>query len=203
MIPNHYACTACQEIFKFASRDAVYYVNGGAEPLANRVAGRDLIHVPVRPGWCKDCGGVCLVEDIASLRAFENAYGAVRAGGRVEYPVESTGMSAQEAELSLAAYLRWRMGRRHVARALCCGRSNFQLLDVAQPLLKHQECEFGFVEPRIILSGYNGPGPGIYSAADIPVYSGEGELMGRLTWRERSSDTWAVVPAAYSKLAET
>jgi hypothetical protein len=121
----------------------------------------------------------------------------------VEYPVESTCMSTEQALDSLAVYLRWRMGRRHEARALCCGRRNYQLLDVAQPLLKHQECEFGFVEPRIVIAGYNGPGPGVYSAANIPLYSGEGELLGRLTWRDRGSDTWAVVPATYPTIAET
>jgi len=203
LIPNYYACSACQEVFKFEFRDAVYYISDQTLPRDGRVAGTDLIDVPVRPGWCKDCGAVCLVEDIAPVRAFENAYGAVRAGGHVEYPFESAHMSTQKAQDSLAVYLRWRMGRRREARALCCGRANYQLLDVAQPLLKHQECEFGFVEPRITIGGYNGPGPGVYRAANIPIYSGEGELLGRLTWRDRGSDTWAVDPAAYPTVAET
>lgn len=79
---------------------------------------------------------------------------------------------------------------------------NYQLLDVAQPLLRHEECDFGVVEPRVIISSYNSPGPGVYSPANIGVYSGEGVLVGLLTWRSRSSDTWDVVPAEYPRIED-
>lgn len=96
------------------------------------------------------------------------------------------------------AFISCAWGDRQAAASGRQGDSVKQLaLDVAHPLLKHTECDFGVVEPRILLSGYNGPGPGVYSAANIRVYSGEGALIGLLTWRTRGSDVWDVTPAAY------
>lgn len=200
MLPTYYVCTACGERFEFSKREAVYVTSSNAAPLAGQLQSGDLLQVPVRPGWCKDCDKVTIVEDIAPLRDFENAYGAVRAGKAIEYPVDTTNMAAQDAQEAQAAvesYLRWRMGRQHAPRALCCGGIRYQFLDVATPLLKHHECEFGFIEGRSHIGGYNGPGPGVYSEANIPVYSSEGVLIGRLTWRERGSDVWQVVPDEY------
>jgi hypothetical protein len=87
----------------------------------------------------------------------------------VAYPLNTELMDSAEVEKEVGKYLRWRMERRHAARALCCGRSNFQFMDVAQPLFKHADCEFGVMEPVHHIGSYNGPGPGVYSAADIPV----------------------------------
>lgn len=198
MLPSHYACTSCGERFVFADREALYYFNFDRVPLGNQLPGTDLFSVPVRPGWCKDCSNVCLVEDIAPVRAFENAYGAVKAGRVLTYPAAMENLTRQKAEDKMEAFLRWRMSRRHAPRALCCGRSNFQFLDIAQPLLKHAECDFGVVESQYIFPGsYNGPGPGVWSAANIRVYNGEGDLIGLLTWRDQKSDIWKMAPAAY------
>lgn len=201
-LPSHYACTGCGETFNFSQRDARYCFDSDAALSNGQLVGSALHDVPARPGWCKDCATVCLVEDIAAVQAFEAALGAVRAGRAVEYPLVTEYLSAQEARERAENYLRWRMGRRHPPRALCCGRTNFQFLDVAEPLLKHQECDFGVVEPRYLFSPYNGPGPGVYSAADIRVYSGEGALIGLLTWRARGSEVWDVGPAEYPSFDE-
>lgn len=197
MLPNYYLCTACRERFDFALREAVYYVGGRSGRLDGEVHGSQLLEVPVRPAWCLDCATVTLVEDIAPVRAFENAYGLVRAGKDVEYPTFSEGMSRQESQDTMGTHLRWRIDRRHVPRVLCCGGGRYQHLDVQTPLLKHQECDFGFIEPRLIIGGYNGPGPGVLGPAGIGVYSGEGDLVGRLTWRDREANTWAVEPDQY------
>jgi len=203
MLPSSYACTSCGERFEFAHRDAVYHFNSDSAPIGGQVPGADLFPVPVRPGWCKSCATVCLVEDIAPVRAFEDAYGAVRVGRAVEYPLATEVLDPQQAQDELATYLRWRLGRRHPPRALCYGRTNYQLLDVAQPLLKHAGCDFGVVEPQFLLLGsYNGPGPGVYSPANIPVYDSEGSLIGLLTWRPRGSDTWDVEPTEYPRTDE-
>lgn len=198
MLPNFYACTGCGEVLHYASRDAVYYLGNHTEPLSGQIRDGDLLEVPVRPGWCKDCATVCIVEDIAPLRAFENAFGSVRAGGTVEYPTRTENLTAQQAGQVIETYLRWRLRRRHAARALCCGRTNFQLLDVPMPLFKHSGCDFGVVEARYTFSPYNGPGPGVYSDANIGVFNGEGALIGRLTRREQGSDVWTVCPAEYA-----
>lgn len=202
MPPNLYMCDACGERFEFAFRDAAYYVGPIVGPLSAQVADADLLTVPVRPAWCKDCGVVSVVEDIAPLRAFEDAYGAVRAGRQVEYPIPSAWLEPEEMQDEFASYLRWRMSRRHVARALCCGRSNYQFLDVAQPLLKHQECDFGFITPRTWLGGHNGPGPGVRAPANIRTYDAEGHLVGVMTWLDRASSTWTIEPAAYPLVEE-
>ena len=196
-LPNYYACTGCGETFSFASRDAFYCLSRQAISSDAKLSGAELLSVPVRPAWCKDCGTVCLVENIEPLRAFELAFAAAKAGKQIEYPVATEYIDRQLALDVTEAFLRWRMERRHPARALCCGRTNYQFLDLAQPLLKHQECDFGVVEPRYIFSGYNGPGPGVYSAANLRVYTGEGGLIGLLTRRTRGSDIWDVIPAAY------
>lgn len=101
------------------------------------------------------------------------------------------------------AFLRWRMQRRRSARILCCGGVNFQFLDVAQPLFRHVECDFGVIEPSASHIGpYNSPGPGEYSPADILVCDGEGELLGLLTWRQRDQRTWSVAPMQYAWIDE-
>jgi len=203
MLPSHYACTSCGERFEFAHREAVYYFNFDSAPIGSQVRGADLFAVPVRPGWCKSCATVCLVEDIAPVRAFADAYGTVRAGRAVEYPSATEFLDLQQAQDEIATYLRWRLGRRHPPRALCCGRTNYQLLDVAQPLIKHAECDFGVVEPRLLFPGpHNGPGPGVYSPANIRVYDSEGCLIGLLTWRPRNSETWDVALTEYPQTNE-
>jgi hypothetical protein len=201
-LPNYYACTGCGETFNFASRDAFYCFSRQALSPDTKLAGVDLLSVPARPGWCSDCGTVCLVENIEPLRAFELAFGAVKAGKQIEYPVSTEHMDRQAALDATESFLRWRIERHRPARALCCGRTNYQLLDVAQPLLKHQECDFGVVEPRYVFSAYNGPGPGVYTAANVPVYTGEGRLIGLLTRRNRGSDIWDVIPAEYPAYEE-
>ncbi|RZI85322.1 MAG: hypothetical protein EOP38_05325 [Rubrivivax sp.] len=195
MIPFAYVCTSCQMHFEFKHRSAEYYV--GKVPMAAKVDSADLLPVPVRPAWCKDCNDLCISEDIASLRDMENAYGAARRGLTVEYPFGTEFMDRAEAEKEVGKYLRWRMERRHAARVLCCGGSNFQFMDVAQPLFKHADCEFGTIEPIHHIGSYNGPGPGVHSAANIPVYSTEGELIGMLTWRKMGESTWCVDPTSY------
>ncbi len=125
MLPSHYACTSCGERFEFTHREALYYFNFDAIPLGSQLSGTDLFTVPVRPGWCKNCATVCLVEDIAPVRAFEDAYGATRAGRAVEYPSATEHLNPQQAQDEMTTYLRWRLGRRHPARALCCGRANY------------------------------------------------------------------------------
>jgi hypothetical protein len=200
MLPSYYTCTSCRERFTFSQHEARYLVD--STQMGGQVAGADLLTVPVRPGWCKNCSTVCLVEDIASVRDFEHAYGAVRAGRSVDYPISTDCLTLQQAQDEIGAYLRWRMTRRHPARALCCGGVSFQFLDVPLPLLKHADCEFGVIEPIIQITSFNGPGPGVYSAADIRVYDGEGELVGLMKWRNRETEMWDVVPAAYSEGAE-
>lgn len=202
LLPNYYACTGCGEVFHFAHREACYYFNFDSTPLCGQLSGADLVDIPVCPGWCKECSKVCLVEHIEPVRAFEDAYGLVRGGKPVEYPLATKFLSPQQARDALEAFLKWRMQRRHPARALCCGGTNYQLLDVVQPLLKHQECDFGVVEACYVFSGYNGPGPGVYSAANIPVYTSEGELMACLTWRVRGSEIWDVASAGYPTATE-
>lgn len=195
MLPNGYSCSSCHEKFEFEFRQACYYLD--AAPLATQVADDDLLPVSVRPAWCKDCERVCLVEDIATLRVFEDAYGAARSGRPIEYPVHTDYMEVPNAVATVAQHLRWRMQRRHPARALCCGGTRYQWMDVAQPLLKHAGCEFGFIEGRYHIGGFCSPGPGVYSPANIRVYDGEGVLVGQLTWRKAGEDLWDIEPLQY------
>jgi hypothetical protein len=199
LIPNSYVCTGCGAEFPLAVPDyAVYLFDSDGSPLAGTLDGSTLHQIPVRPAWCKTCRHVTVVEDIAPLRAFEDAYAAVRAGRNVEYPQATEWQEPAAARDTIGAYLKWRLGRRHAARALCCGGVRFQFLDVEQPLFKHLDCDFGVIEPKPLFVGaFVGPGPGVYSAANFSVHDGEGKLIGRLTWRERGSSIWQVEPAHY------
>jgi hypothetical protein len=199
-IPNYYKCGSCHEKLDFKVRAACYYI--GTSAFEKGVAEAELLAIPVRPGWCKDCEALCLVEDIAPLRVFEDAYGAVRCGREIEYPVFGEFWDQAGLQANVANFLRWRMERIHPARALCCGRSNYQLLDVATPLLMHEGCENGFIEPQYLIASYCGPGPGVYSAANYPVYDTEGVLIGRLTWRHRDARSWAVETARFDPIIE-
>lgn len=195
MLPSCYVCSGCRETFGFKFRSAYYHVGAGV--VGTQVSEDDLLSVPVRPGWCKDCASLCVVEDIAPLRTFELAYGAARAGRPVEYPLGTDFLDATESEREVGAYLRWRMGRRHAARALCCGGSNFQFMDVPQPLIKHAECDFGFIEPQFMIAPHCGSPPGIHSPANIRLYTTEGILIGLLTWLDWSKRKWGVAALSY------
>jgi hypothetical protein len=195
VIPNYYACNSCGEKFKFNSQAPFYHP--GSEPLGLTVDESVVLDIPVRPAWCKDCDGLCRVEDILPAREIENACAAVRSGRHVEYPVNTEFMEPDQAQALVGAYLRWRMKRRRPARALCCGGVNFQFMDVAQPLIKHAECEFGFITGWYTINPCCGVGPGVYSAASIPLHDTEGELIGRLTWRQPGASVWQVEPAGY------
>lgn len=195
MIPNYYVCTSCLEKFEFRFRDACYFI--GTEPLGKKVTEADLLPTPARPAWCNHCEAMCLVEDIASSRDFESAYAAVRSGLPIDYPIASANFESTQAEAIAGNFLRWRISRRRDARALCCGRENYQFMDVAQPLFKHAGCEFGFIEPAFYIGSYCGPGPGVLSPANMPVYSTEGELVGLLTCRKQGDVLWEVEPLNY------
>jgi hypothetical protein len=194
--PSYYVCTGCKTRFHFEFPLPVYYF--GSAPLGTQLLDNEVLPVPVRPGWCKTCNKLCVVEDIQPLRVFEASYGAVRAGKAVEYPEDTVNFDSCQAADRIAAFLRWRMSRFSQPRALCCGGDSYQFLDVELPLLRHAECDFGVVEAAFFYLGtYNGPGPGVYSPANIPVLHGEGELIGRLTTRARGSSLWTVVSAEY------
>ena len=195
MYPTYYACSRCQEKFQFQFRDAMYYV--GPAPAVGQVGFDDLLSVNLRPGWCRDCECLCVVEDILPVRAFEDAYGAARSGRQVDYPALTFYRDASEPVKEVGNYLRWRMARIHPARALCCGRSLYQLMDVAQPILKHDGCEYGFIEPWYQVSGYNGPGPGVGRPANIRLFDAEGILIGQLTWRNDDERMWDIEPLQY------
>lgn len=202
MLPSSYICTECREKFHYKFQEACYYI--GSAPLGVSVADQHLMPIPVRAAWCKDCNGLCVAEDIASLRTFENAYGAARRGQRVEYPIETGSFEAERAMSMVEPYLRWRMARRHAARVLCCGGTSFQYMDVEQPLLKHAECEYGFVKPGYWIGGYCGPGPGVRSPANIAVFDQEGERIGLMTWVRRSEtgSHWEVEFSTYEHTCE-
>lgn len=174
----------------------------GATRLGKQVADADLLWINVRPAWCKDCDCLCLVEDIAPLKIFETAYGLARTGRPVEYPGIAEHMDTPEALREVGEQLRWRMARRLPARALCCGGSRYQWMNVAQPVFKHAECDFGFIEERIHIGGHNGCGPGIVARANIPLYDTEGELLGQLTWRKRDEGMWDIEPLQYPQAAD-
>lgn len=195
MIPSYYECNSCREQFDFAFKEARYHLGSGS--VEGSVHDDALLRIPVRPGWCKDCSCLCIVEDIAPLRAFEAAYSSVKQGRPVEYPGSTEFLEPEVANDLAGAYLRWRMTRRRSARALCCGGSRYVLMDVAQPLFKHAECDFGFVEPMFVITSFCGPGPGVYGPANFRLYTSEGELVGMLTWRHREERRWDVVPASY------
>ena len=195
MTPNYYTCSSCGEKFTFKTQAPRYHL--GPDPLGATVDETALLSILARPAWCRDCNSLCHAEDILPVREVENAYAAVRSGRHVEYPVDTEYMEPDQALAIVGAYLRWRMARRRPARALCCGGVNFQFMDVAQPLIKHLECEFGFITARFAISSYCGPGPGVYSAADIPLHDTEGELIGRLTWRQQGESVWQAESASY------
>ncbi len=195
MLPNYYACSSCGERFHFNFREACYYL--GSAPIGRQAADDDLLTVPIRPAWCKDCDSLCIVEDIAPLRVMEGAYGMARKGQPVRYPIDTEYIEAAQAEPTIGAYLRWRMERRHAARALCCGGSNYQFMDVERPLIKHAECDFGFINGMFHISSYCGSGPGVRSPANIRLYDTEGDLIGRLTWWKRDEGKWDIEPMSY------
>ena len=201
MLPSKYCCSSCNESFFFPFADAYYYL--GKAAAGQLIASKDLLAVPMRPAWCKDCASLCPVEDIATVRDFENAYGALRSGKQIEYPFSSENLDTDVALSNMAVYLQWRMTRRHAPRALCCGGNRFQYMDVELPLFKHAECDFGYLKPWYLLPGpYNGPGPGIRSAANFRFYTPEGELAGQLTWYERQEEKWQSKRLAYPEKQE-
>ncbi len=194
MIPTEYYCNSCLTKFQTLFTRAYYYL--GSAAMGQEVPDSQLLEIPMRPAWCKTCAGICGAEDILSLRDFENAYGAARAGKEIDYPVYSESMHAESIVGEVARYLNWRMTRRHVPRILCCGGTNFQYLDVAQPLIKHAGCEFGFIQGWYRI-GSSIPGPGYYSPAEFRVYDTEGVLIGQLTWRRRENEGWATEKLSY------
>jgi hypothetical protein len=196
VLPAHYVCTSCSTKFLFEFRAADYYLGTGE--IEDRVAGNDLLEVPLRPAWCKDCERVCPVEDIAPLRTFEAAYAAVRRGISVDYPFSSEHGDPAHLQSTVETYLRWRMERKHPARALCCGGSNFQFMDIATPLLKHAECDFGVIEPATLFTGSYNWSPGISGPVNTRLYTAEGELIGLRTWLHSDRVTWGMEKLSYT-----
>jgi len=194
MTHSFYKCRSCHQEFR-PPIGGYYFV--GEAPIAEPLAPSELLAILTRPAWCKDCNHICLVEDILPVRTFEAAYGAARKGQAVQYPIDTSWCEAPEMAAKVKPYLLWRMSRKLSARALCCGGRNYQFLDVAQPLLMHEGCEHGYIEPLFQIGSYCGPGPGVRSAADIPVHDTEGELRAYLKWYKQEDDTWTIEPASY------
>ena len=218
MLPHTVECSVCHECFVLPFRVAYYYT--GSESVGDHVGFSDLLGILMQPAWCSDCDILSLVEDILPLREFENALGAVRAGHEVEYPVyyspprrirlrgpqhnresyrEGDRLEAERASYEAAAYLRWRMDRRHAPRALCCGGNRFQRLDDPSCKIRHADCEFGFIRQWIHI----GPSASMHvGPANQRLYSAEGELIGLLTDSITipgvDEDIWKVEPLQYS-----
>ena len=115
----------------------------------------------------------------------------------VSYPKETESLDPARARDDMAAYLRWRMNRVRPARALCCGGTRFQCLDVPQPLFKHAACDLGVVEAEHFpIASFNGPGLGVTSDALLPIYSAEAELLGMLTGAYPAQTCGRCKPAA-------
>lgn len=195
MLPSHYVCTCCHTEFRFEFHEADYFLGEG--DIGDEVSDGNLLAVPLRPAWCKDCGHVCPVEDIEPLSTFEAAYAAVRRGLAFDYPFSSQIGEPAHHLAEVEAYLRWRMGRRRAARALCCGGSNYQLMDVAAPLFKHAECDFGVVEAGMSVVGSYNWSPGISGPSNTRVYNAEGELIGLRTWLHSDRSTWTIEKLSY------
>lgn len=195
LVPSRYVCTECREEFHFEFKQAYYYV--GKSPLDRYVAEQDLLEIPLRPAWCRRCEKLCVVEDILALRVFENAYGSVRAGQSVEYPLHTEYMEPDAATSALEHYLRWRMGRSAAPTSLCCGGTDYQLMDVAQPLLQHAGCEYSTVVPQYWFGPWCGSRTGVFHPANVRVYGPEGDLIGMLTWWHGERASWEVQAAAY------
>lgn len=195
MSPSYYECTSCRERFYFAFREAYYDLKSGT--AEGSALDESLLPIPVRPAWCKDCSCLCIVEDIAPLRAFEAAYAVVRQGRPIEYPLVTEYLEPEAAEALAGAYLRWRLGRKRAARALCCGGQRYVFMDEAQPLIKHAECDFGVVEAMTWIGSHCSVGPGVLSPANLRLYTSEGDLAGLLTWHHREEGRWDVDPANY------
>ncbi|MFZ6759912.1 hypothetical protein ACO0K9_22165 [Undibacterium sp. Ji50W] len=190
-----YTCSSCREKFFLPFTDACYYL--GPKPVGKQVADDDVLKVLVRHAWCRDCSSLCIAEDILALREFENAYGSARAGRSIEYPVQSEYMDEAEVVGEAKRYLRWRMLRGHVPRALCCGGSNFQFMDEPQMQIKHAECDFGFVSGSMRIGSSCGSSPGVSTPANIRLYDIDGELIGRLTWWKQDVGKWDIEPLSY------
>lgn len=204
MLPPNYKCTGCSKVFSYAFHGAHCYLKVGLARPDGPLSDADLLAIPLRPAWCKDCAILSVAEDIAPVRAFEDAYGAVRAGRPVEYPLETHFMEAEQAQEQMSDYLRWRLDRRHSPRALCCGGSNYQPMDVPQPLFKHADCDSGVIEPApsFSISGGTYRRPPAGTPANIRLYSSEGVLLGNLHWSGHQTLIWDVSPAEYSRSEE-
>jgi hypothetical protein len=188
-----YACSSCRTEFSFAVRNPHYYV--GPLPIKGKLQNADVLAVPVRPAWCASCSALAPAEAIASLRDMENAFGALRMGKALEYPMDTANLPAAEATRQMSQYLLWRMHRRRPARALCCGGKDFQFLDVALPLFKHADCDFGVLAPVSYHIGAHIPR--VSDSADIRLYDIEGTLIARLTRYHGSDDSWEHEQQAY------
>lgn len=195
MRPSYYECTSCRERFHFAFSEGYY--NVGPDTVEGTVREEALLAIPTRPAWCKDCGCLCIVEDIAPLRSFEAAYAMVRQGRAIEYPAVTEFLDVEAAVELAGAYLRWRFGRAHPARTLCCGGRRYVFMDEALPLIKHAECDFGVVEPVTWIGSVCSVGPGVVSPANLRLYTSEGDLVGLLTWHRREKGRWDVEPTHY------
>ena len=80
--------------------------------------------------------------------------------------------------------------------------ANYQFMDVATPLIKHAECQFGSTNGMYIVSGGTYRTPGIYSPIDVRIYTSEGDLAGLLTWRTPDKSHWKVEPLAYPPMVD-
>lgn len=192
---SYYECSQCREQFQFKIGLVYHCLQVSADRLS--VQDADVFEVPTRPIWCLQCEAVSKVEDLGQLREYEYALGMARRGKTVKYPLYTTGYEPEREMQELELMLAWRMGRRNPARALCCGGQQYQLLDVRQPLIKHAECEYGFIGNVIQIGGFNGPRPGTRSPANYLLHDAEGERIGLMTWYHESGDCWDVVPQPY------
>ncbi|MDK2126999.1 hypothetical protein [Parachitinimonas caeni] len=196
-LPSFYSCSYCHENFHFPFNTLSYHHKGGG-PLPSTVRSEDFLEIPKRPAWCKVCNSLTLVEDILPLQDFENAYGAIRAGKSIEYPLHCRGKDAAEQIATCKALLEWRMNRIRPARALCCGGTQFLWMDTLQPLRRHADCEYGFIDPVWYIGSFCGYAHGIHSPADYRVYDPEGELVGNLTWFNQEAGSWALQELRYA-----
>lgn len=183
-------------------RSAYYYA--GTATFDKKVADADLLPIPVRPTWCKDCEAVCLVEDIASLRAFEDAYGAVRCGRSIEYPVDSRNFDPQVVQEDVAHLLRWRMERVHRAGRYAAGDRIISLWTSRSHCSSTMAANSGLLNRESCLDLTTDPVQ-VYVAQPTSISTTKKEFWsecGRLTWWNQVENWWATESAEYDPIVE-
>lgn len=190
MLPDSLVCNQCQETYSFPWRSGLNCYAANVLDIDGESAVRDIDMLPMaqKPVWCRRCEGPSYAEDLRDLRDYEQASAALKSGKAIEFPFASEFCDAATAAEIFSRHLALRLARGGPGLCVVCAGTDYVELGAHGPVLRHEPCDYGVLEPRFHIGSVNDRG-NVHR-----LFDGQGRRIGRLGHWNETAHAWMILP---------